>query len=61
MTEIESILRGIGLIAVIAGTVLVVLQVRMHAKNRLCSRFSRDLVQARVRWAGQGSNLRPWD
>jgi uncharacterized protein YjeT (DUF2065 family) len=33
MTEIESILRAIGLVAMIAGTVLAVLQVRVHAKN----------------------------
>jgi glycine/D-amino acid oxidase-like deaminating enzyme len=43
MTEIESILRGIGLIAVIAGTVLVVLQVRVHAKN-VRSRNAFDLI-----------------
>jgi hypothetical protein len=46
MTEIESILRAIGLIAVIAGTVLVVLQVRVHAKN-VRSRNAFDLI-ARV-------------
>src|SRR3954471_8425668 len=43
MTEIESILRGIGLIAVMAGTVLVVLQVRVHAKN-VRSRNAFDLI-----------------
>jgi hypothetical protein len=43
MSEIESILRGIGLIAVIAGTVLVVLQVRVHAKN-VRSRNAFDLI-----------------
>src|SRR3954470_1199673 len=43
MTEIESILRGIGLIAVIAGTILVVLQVRVHAKN-VRSRNAFDLI-----------------
>jgi hypothetical protein len=43
MTEIESILRAIGLIAVIAGTVLVVLQVRVHAKN-VRSRNAFDLI-----------------
>jgi hypothetical protein len=43
MTEIESILRAIGLIAVIAGTVLVLLQLRVHAKN-VRSRNAFDLV-----------------
>ena len=43
MAEIESILRAIGLIAVIAGTVLVVLQVRVHAKN-VRSRNAFDLI-----------------
>ena len=33
MTEIESILRAIGAIAVIAGTILVVLQLRVNAKH----------------------------
>ena len=33
MTEIESILRTIGAIAVIAGTILVVLQLRVNAKH----------------------------
>jgi len=43
MTEIESILRAIGLTAVIAGTVLVVFQVRVHAKN-VRSRNAFDLI-----------------
>jgi hypothetical protein len=43
MTEIESILRAIGLIAVIAGTVLVVLKLRVHAKN-VRSRNAFDLI-----------------
>jgi hypothetical protein len=43
MTEIESTLRAVGLIAVIAGTVLVVLQVRVHAKN-VRSRNAFDLI-----------------
>ena len=33
MTEIEPILRSIGVVAVIAGTILVVLQLRVNAKN----------------------------
>jgi len=33
MPEIESVLRSIGAIAVIAGTILVVLQLRVNAKN----------------------------
>jgi hypothetical protein len=33
MTEIESILRTIGAIAVIAGTILVVLQLRVNARH----------------------------
>jgi hypothetical protein len=33
MTEIESVLRTIGAIAVIAGTILVVLQFRVNSKH----------------------------
>jgi hypothetical protein len=43
MTEIEPILRAIGAIAVIAGTVLVVLQLRVNAKN-VRSRNAFDLI-----------------
>ena len=43
MTEIESILRTIGAFAVIAGTILVVLQLRVNAKN-VKSRNAFDLV-----------------
>ena len=43
MTEIESILRTIGASAVIAGTILVVLQLRVNAKN-VRSRNAFDLV-----------------
>ena len=43
ITEIESILRTIGAIAVIAGTILVVLQLRVNAKN-VRSRNAFDLV-----------------
>jgi hypothetical protein len=43
MTEIESIFRAIGPSAVIAGTVLVVFQVRVHAKN-VRSRNAFDLI-----------------
>jgi hypothetical protein len=34
MTEIEPIFRTIGAIAVIAGTMLVVLQLRVNARER---------------------------
>jgi len=43
VSEIESILRTIGAVAVIAGTILVVLQLRVHAKN-VRSRNAFDLV-----------------
>src|SRR3954447_1823060 len=43
MTEIESILRTIGAFAVLAGTILVVLQLRVNAKN-VRSRNAFDLV-----------------
>src|SRR5215204_1553043 len=43
ITEIEPILRTIGAIAVIAGTILVVLQLRVNAKN-VRSRNAFDLV-----------------
>jgi hypothetical protein len=43
MTEVEPILRAIGAIAVIAGTVLVVLQLRVNAKN-VRSRNAFDLI-----------------
>ena len=43
MTEIESILRAIGAVAVIAGTILVVLQLRVNAKN-VKSRNAFDLI-----------------
>jgi len=43
VTEIESILRTIGAFAVIAGTILVVLQLRVNAKN-VKSRNAFDLV-----------------
>ena len=43
MAEIEPILRVIGVIAVIAGTILVVLQLRVNAKN-VRSRNAFDLV-----------------
>lgn len=43
MTEIEPILRTIGAVAVIAGTILVVLQLRVNAKN-VRSRNAFDLV-----------------
>jgi hypothetical protein len=43
MTDIESILRTIGAIAVIAGTIVVVLQLRVHANN-VRSRNAFDLV-----------------
>src|SRR4051812_44438456 len=43
MTEIESILRTIGALAVLAGTILVVLQLRVNAKN-VRSRNAFDLV-----------------
>jgi len=46
MTEIESILRSIGAVAVIAGTILVVLQFRVNAKHAR-SRNAFDLI-ARV-------------
>ena len=46
MTEIELILRTIGAIAVIAGTILVVLQLRVNARN-VRSRNAFDLI-ARV-------------
>lgn len=43
MDEIEPILRAIGAVAVIAGTILVVLQLRVNAKN-VRSRNAFDLV-----------------
>jgi hypothetical protein len=43
MTEIEPILRAIGAVAVIAGTILVVLQLRVNAKN-VRSRNAFDLI-----------------
>lgn len=43
MPEIESVLRSIGAIAVIAGTILVVLQLRVNAKN-VRSRNAFDLI-----------------
>ena len=43
MTEIESVLRTIGAFAVIAGTILVVLQLRVNAKN-VRSRNAFDLI-----------------
>src|SRR3954451_1192533 len=43
VTEIETILRTIGAFAVIAGTILVVLQLRVNAKN-VKSRNAFDLV-----------------
>src|SRR3954467_2999631 len=43
MTEIESILRTIGAFAVIAGTILVILQLRVNAKN-VKSRNAFDLI-----------------
>ena len=43
MTEIESILRLIGAAAVIAGTILVVLQLRVNARN-VKSRNAFDLI-----------------
>ena len=43
MAEIEPVLRAIGAIAVIAGTILVVLQLRVNAKN-VRSRNAFDLV-----------------
>jgi len=43
MTEIEPILRSIGAVAVIAGTILVVLQLRVNAKH-LRSRNAFDLT-----------------
>ena len=43
MSEIEPILRAIGAIAVIAGTILVVLQLRVNAKN-VRSRNAFDLI-----------------
>jgi hypothetical protein len=43
MTEIEPILRAVGAIAVIAGTILVVLQLRVNAKN-VRSRNAFDLI-----------------
>ena len=46
MTEIESVLRTIGAIAVIAGTILVVLQFRVNSKHAR-SRNAFDLI-ARV-------------
>lgn len=43
MSEIEPILRAIGAVAVIAGTILVVLQLRVNAKN-VRSRNAFDLI-----------------
>ena len=43
MAEIESILRTIGAFTVIAGTILVVLQLRVNAKN-VRSRNAFDLI-----------------
>jgi len=43
MTDIESVLRSIGAVAVIAGTILVVLQLRVNAKH-LRSRNAFDLT-----------------
>ena len=43
MAEVESILRTIGAFTVIAGTILVVLQLRVNAKN-VRSRNAFDLI-----------------
>jgi hypothetical protein len=43
MSEIEPVLRAIGAVAVIAGTILVVLQLRVNAKN-VRSRNAFDLI-----------------
>jgi hypothetical protein len=43
MTEIESVIRLIGAVAVIGGTILVVLQLRVNAKN-VRSRNAFDLI-----------------
>ena len=43
MDEIESILRTVGAFTVIAGTILVVLQLRVNAKN-VRSRNAFDLI-----------------
>src|SRR3954453_7559382 len=43
MTEVEPFLRAIGVVAVIAGTILVILQLRVNAKN-VKSRNAFDLI-----------------